>query len=116
MSEYTPTYLSILWSVNMWVVSDGFANINNVAMSALIAGSWCTWASIPLGYVHESGIAGSTHIMSSVCKVEQPHVKISVAPHPQHLLILTICLMLAVLVGVQWCLMAVNILRFSDLE
>ena len=36
-------------------------------------------------------------------KVEQPGMKIPVAPHPQHLLLLTDCLMLGFVLVLSYC-------------
>lgn len=77
-----------------WVVSPDFVNISHVAMRILICALWCTWAIIPM---LKSGIAESKkmHIMPTLSKVEQPIITIPVAPHSQHLIVWTDCLMLA---------------------
>lgn len=59
-------------------------------MSSLLQISQCTQASIPLGCMPESGIAGLVHVMPALCQVPQPCVKLPVAPHPGHLLIQTV--------------------------
>lgn len=90
--------LSIHSVVNM-VVSDGFTNISKVAMHSLIQLSRYPWANMALGCIARSGIAGSVQVMTTLAKVDRPFVKIPVAPRPQHLLLLTNYLLLAILLG-----------------
>lgn len=68
----------------------------------LICATWCTWANIPM---LKGGIAESKrmHMMPTLSKVEQPVITIPVAPHSQHLVVWTDCLMLAIFLVASYC-------------
>lgn len=97
--------------------------MTNAGMNVCVRVEW-TYVFTSLGYTPRSGIAGSYVILYLIieewpnCFPKQlPHFTFSSAvykyrmifPHPHHLLLLSVLLIPAILVGGKWCLVVVLI-------
>ena len=114
--------LYFVYSFISWLtlfISHFLAIMNNATINITCTGFVWTHASISLGYIARSGIAGSGDtsvfnvlrkcqaIFQRPCTLLQPHQQLRVAVSPHPCLYVSVFLIIIILVGVQWYLIMV---------